>query len=96
MGWRLIRQRDAMQCGIACQAMILHHYGACVSVSGLERLCRGRTVVVIAHRLSTVRNADSIVVLDHGRVVEVGDHNSLVEARGTYYRLVKNQLELGE
>ena len=51
--------------------------------------------MVVAHRLSTVRNADQIVVLDKGRIVEVGDHESLTASRGRYYELVKNQLELG-
>ncbi len=50
---------------------------------------------MVAHRLSTVRDADSIVVLDGGHVVEVGDHTSLIERRGVYYELVRNQLELG-
>lgn len=64
-------------------------------VDNLARFYRGRTVVVVAHRLSTVRNADRIVVIDRGRVVETGDHESLTAARGAYYNLVKNQLELG-
>ena len=64
-------------------------------VENLARFYRGRTVVIVAHRLSTVRNADNIVVLDGGRVVESGDHRRLIERRGEYYRLVKNQLELG-
>jgi ATP-binding cassette subfamily B protein len=51
--------------------------------------------VVIAHRLSTVKNADQIIVLDKGRVVEAGDHRSLTEQRGKYYALIKDQLELG-
>ena len=55
----------------------------------------GKTVVVVAHRLSTVRNADQIVVLDGGKVVETGTHESLTAKRGAYYNLVKNQLELG-
>lgn len=54
-----------------------------------------KTVVVIAHRLSTVCNADQIVVLDHGRVVEIGKHEQLVALKGKYYDLVRNQLELG-
>nr|WP_311520937.1 peptidase domain-containing ABC transporter [uncultured Porphyromonas sp.] len=61
----------------------------------LESFYKGKTVVVVAHRLSTVRNADQIVVLDKGRIVEVGDHESLTASRGRYYELVKNQLELG-
>lgn len=61
----------------------------------LSAFCQGRTVVVVAHRLSTVRNADQIVVLDRGRIVEQGTHADLVEAQGTYFNLVRNQLELG-
>lgn len=57
---------------------------------------RGRTVVVVAHRLSTVKNADRIIVLDHGNIVESGNHDSLIRDKGTYYNLVKNQLELGD
>lgn len=64
-------------------------------VRNLEEFYRGRTVVVVAHRLSTVRHADSIVVLDHGRVAESGTHDELVARKGAYYRLVSNQLELG-
>lgn len=66
-----------------------------VIVENLADFCRGRTVVVVAHRLSTVRGADQVVVLDRGRVVEVGTHDGLVGARGAYYALVRNQLELG-
>ena len=54
-----------------------------------------RTVVIVAHRLSTVKNADQIVVMDKGIITEVGTHQTLTAKRGEYYRLVKNQLELG-
>lgn len=67
-----------------------------VIVERLNDFCQHRTVVVIAHRLSTVRNADQIVVLDGGAVVEVGKHDELTARKGMYYRLVKNQLELGQ
>jgi ATP-binding cassette subfamily B protein len=66
-----------------------------VIVENLNDFYRGRTVVVVAHRLSTVRNADNIIVIDGGEVVEIGNHASLIERHGTYYNLVKNQLELG-
>ena len=61
----------------------------------LHQFYKGRTVVVVAHRLSTVRDADNIVVLDKGLVVEEGTHEELTARRGVYYKLVKNQLELG-
>lgn len=64
-------------------------------VENLDEFYKGRTVVVVAHRLSTVKNADQIIVIDKGKVVEVGNHVSLIEKRGAYYNLVKNQLELG-
>jgi ATP-binding cassette subfamily B protein len=64
-------------------------------MENLERIFRGKTVVVVAHRLSTVRNADNIVVLERGEIVEQGTHEELTNLRGTYYQLVKNQLELG-
>lgn len=64
-------------------------------VENLDEFYNGRTVVVVAHRLSTVKNADQIIVLDSGKVVETGNHASLIEKQGTYYNLVKNQLELG-
>ena len=66
-----------------------------VIMERLDTLFRGKTVIIVAHRLSTVRNADNIIVLDRGRVVEQGTHRELTERRGYYYRLVKNQLELG-
>ena len=66
-----------------------------VIMERLDTLFRGRTVVIVAHRLSTVRNADNIIVLDRGRVVEQGTHRELTERKGYYYRLVRNQLELG-
>lgn len=66
-----------------------------VIVENLNKFYKGRTVVVVAHRLSTVRNADQIIVLDNGKVVETGNHNSLITSQGVYYNLVKNQLELG-
>ena len=61
----------------------------------LSDFYKGKTVVVVAHRLSTVRNADQIVVLDKGKIVEVGTHKELAIRRGKYFTLVKNQLELG-
>ena len=64
-------------------------------IGKLGEFFQGRTVIVVAHRLSTVKNADQIVVLDKGRIVEVGTHHDLTKARGAYYELVKNQLELG-
>lgn len=66
-----------------------------VIVENLNEFYKGRTVVIVAHRLSTVRNANQIIVLDNGKVVETGNHASLIEKQGAYYNLVKNQLELG-
>lgn len=66
-----------------------------VIIDNLEQFFQHRTVVVIAHRLSTVKHAEQIVVLEHGEVVEVGNHTSLTAKRGRYYELVRNQLELG-
>ena len=62
----------------------------------IERTFRHHTRIVIAHRLSTVRNADRIVVLRHGRVVEQGTHEELTAMRGYYYQLIHNQLELAK
>lgn len=64
-------------------------------VENLSRFYKGRTVVIVAHRLSTVRHADNIVVIDGGHVAETGTHEQLTGKRGMYYQLVKNQLELG-
>jgi ATP-binding cassette subfamily B protein len=61
----------------------------------LNEFFKGRTVVVVAHRLSTVKNADQIVVLEKGRIIEQGTHHELTTLKGSYYQLVKNQLELG-
>jgi len=64
-------------------------------VENLAGFYRGRTVIIVAHRLSTVRHADRIVVLDRGAVTEYGTHEELTRLKGTYYRLIKDQLELG-
>lgn len=64
-------------------------------VENLNQFFRGRTVVVVAHRLSTVKDADKIVVLDQGKIAEEGTHEQLTAIKGKYYELVKNQLELG-
>ena len=64
-------------------------------VENLSGFFKEKTVIIVAHRLSTVRNADKIVVLDAGQIIETGNHSSLIENRGAYYNLVKNQLELG-
>ena len=64
-------------------------------VENLEAFYRDKTVVVVAHRLSTVKNADRIVVLDAGKIAETGTHEELTRRKGRYYELVKNQLELG-
>jgi ATP-binding cassette subfamily B protein len=64
-------------------------------VENLSGFFHEKTVIIVAHRLSTVRNADKIVVLDGGQIIETGNHSTLIEKRGAYYNLVKNQLELG-
>ena len=61
---------------------------------GMDNLMKGRTVFVIAHRLSTVRNSDAIMVLDHGRIIERGDHDELIAQKGTYYQLYTGAFEL--
>lgn len=64
-------------------------------MDNLQLVFKGKTVVVVAHRLSTVKNADQIIVLDQGRIVEEGKHNTLIARKGHYFDLVRNQLELG-
>lgn len=64
-------------------------------VENLNEFYKGKTVVIVAHRLSTVRNADNIVVLEHGKIVEQGTHAELTALKGRYFELVRNQLELG-
>mgnify|MGYP002551145532 CR=1 FL=1 len=66
-----------------------------VIIENLNKFYQGRTVIVVAHRLSTVKNADQIIVLDNGKIAEIGNHVSLIEKQGLYYNLVRNQLELG-
>jgi len=66
-----------------------------VIMDNLKPFFEGRTVVIVAHRLSTVKNADQIIVLHGGRIVELGDHAELTNLKGHYYNLIKNQLELG-
>ncbi len=61
---------------------------------GMDNLMKGRTVFVIAHRLSTIRNSDAIMVLDHGRIIERGDHQELLAKKGTYYQLYTGKMEL--
>jgi ATP-binding cassette subfamily B protein len=61
---------------------------------GMDSLMRGRTVFVIAHRLSTVQNSDVIMMLDHGKIIERGTHNELIEKKGEYYKLYTGALEL--
>lgn len=64
-------------------------------VENLDHFYKGKTVVVVAHRLSTVKNADQIIVIEKGKIVEIGTHDELAQKRGAYYNLVKNQIELG-
>lgn len=66
-----------------------------VVMENLNRFFEGRTVLIIAHRLSTVRDADQIITLDQGRLVECGNHQALIQQRGAYFNLIRNQLELG-
>ena len=65
-------------------------------MENLEEFYKGKTVVIVAHRLSTVKNADQIIVLEKGKIIEQGTHRELAKKKGAYFTLVKNQLELGE
>lgn len=65
-------------------------------VNSLEHFFPGKTVIIVAHRLSTVRHADQIVVMAQGKIAECGTHDELINTRGAYYNLIKNQLELGQ
>ena len=65
-------------------------------MDNLETFFEEKTVIVVAHRLSTVKNADKIVVIEKGKIIEEGTHQKLVKKKGAYYTLVKNQLELGD
>jgi len=64
-------------------------------VDNIAECFKGKTVIIVAHRLSTVRSADKIIVLDNGRIVEAGTHDTLIKNKGHYFQLIKNQLELG-
>jgi ATP-binding cassette, subfamily B, bacterial len=66
-----------------------------VIMDNLKRFFKGRTVLIVAHRLSTVKHADQIVVIDNGKIIETGTHSKLTQLKGAYYKLIKNQLELG-
>jgi ATP-binding cassette, subfamily B, bacterial len=66
-----------------------------VIMENLNNFIKGKTAIIVAHRLSTVKNADNIIVLENGTVVEQGNHETLTSLKGKYYELVKNQLELG-
>ena len=64
-------------------------------VENLMEFYKGKTVVIVAHRLSTVKNADQLIVIERGKIIETGTHTELIDRQGAYYHLVKNQLELG-
>jgi ATP-binding cassette, subfamily B, bacterial len=66
-----------------------------IIIRNLESFFKGKTVIIVAHRLSTVKNADQIIVIDKGRIVECDHHERLIENRHKYFELIRNQLELG-
>lgn len=80
-------ESKAITGGMAENEKIIHN--------NLQDFFSGKTVVIIAHRLSTVKNADNIIVLKKGKIVEQGSHHELVTKKAEYFNLVKNQLELG-
>lgn len=73
----------------------LDAYNELIIMDNLKEFFVGKTVVIVAHRLSTVKHADNIIVLEKGEIIESGNHDELTRERGAYYNLVKNQLELG-
>jgi ATP-binding cassette, subfamily B, bacterial len=73
----------------------LDSFNELIIMENLKEFFQGKTVVIVAHRLSTVKHADKILVLEKGEIIEHGNHDELTRARGAYYNLVKNQLELG-
>ena len=85
-----LRQVDAL----AQLAERLHELAELLVQRGMDALMQGRTVFVIAHRLSTVQNSDAIMVLDHGRIIERGTHDDLIAAKGVYYQLYTGAFEL--
>ena len=74
---------------VKCNILNLYFQG------NLNIFFKNKTVIVIAHRLSTVINADNIIVLEKGKIIETGSHLELLNLKGSYYKLVKNQLQLG-